>query len=165
MDFIQFGLNLSAPTHQSGLQFGLLDFLTPPAPLIIVLRFVFDIFAPQRHLFELKTDIICIGLTSTKSENIHNGRIYKVVQNVSVVIWKEAELNRSMLYETPFAHKEFWPWPTRWLNLRKPQKSKKISKNVFLFSLKNANCNQRSTFPLYFLCIHDISFTEYIFLT
>ena len=27
-NFIQFGLNLSAPTYQSGLQFGLPDFLT-----------------------------------------------------------------------------------------------------------------------------------------
>ncbi len=31
--FLQFWLNLSAPTHQSGLQFGRPDFLTPLAPL------------------------------------------------------------------------------------------------------------------------------------
>ena len=32
-EFLQFWLNLSAPTHQSGLQFGHLDILTPLAPL------------------------------------------------------------------------------------------------------------------------------------
>ena len=55
--FFQFGLNLSTPTHQSGLQFGLPDFLTLLALLgrvnsgdIIVLRFVFDIFVLQCHL-------------------------------------------------------------------------------------------------------------------
>ena len=43
---------------------------------IIVLRFVFDIFVPQRHLviffilFKLKPDITCIDLTSIKSDNI-----------------------------------------------------------------------------------------------
>ena len=31
--FVQFWLNLSAPTHQSGLQFGRPDFLKPLAPL------------------------------------------------------------------------------------------------------------------------------------
>ena len=41
-----------------------------------VLRFVFDIFVPQRHLaiffilFKLKPDITCIDLTSIKSDNI-----------------------------------------------------------------------------------------------
>ena len=43
---------------------------------ILVLRFVFDIFVPQRHLaiffilFKLKPDITCIDLTSIKSDNI-----------------------------------------------------------------------------------------------
>jgi hypothetical protein len=43
---------------------------------ILVLRFVFDIFVPLRHLefffiiFELKPDITCIDLTSIKSDNI-----------------------------------------------------------------------------------------------
>ena len=32
LNFIQFGSNLSAPTHQSNLHLGLLDFLTPLAP-------------------------------------------------------------------------------------------------------------------------------------
>ena len=43
---------------------------------VIILRFVFDIFIPQRHLviffilFKLKPDITCIYLPSIKSENI-----------------------------------------------------------------------------------------------
>lgn len=43
---------------------------------IIDLRFVFDIFVPQRYLpnsfmlFKLKPDITCIDLTSIKSDNI-----------------------------------------------------------------------------------------------
>jgi hypothetical protein len=42
----------------------------------MVLRFVFDISVPQRHLvifftlFKLKPDITCIDLTSTKFDNI-----------------------------------------------------------------------------------------------
>ena len=75
---------------------------------IIVLRFVFDIFAPQRHLpiffilFKLMPDITCIDLTSIKGDNItflsHNGWIYKVVQAVSVVLHNinKSELDRSM---------------------------------------------------------------------
>jgi hypothetical protein len=83
LNFLQFGLNLSTPTHQNDLQFGLQDFLTPLASLgrvnsgnIILLRFVFDIFVPQRHLaiffilFELKPDITRIDLTSINSDNI-----------------------------------------------------------------------------------------------
>ena len=71
LNSIQFGLNLSASTHQGCLQLGLPDFLTPLAPLgrvtngdIIALRFVFDIFVPQHHLaifitlFRLTLDVI-----------------------------------------------------------------------------------------------------------
>jgi hypothetical protein len=54
---------------------------------------------------------------------------------------------------------------TRLLNLSKPQKSQNFCKTNIFFSLKNANCNQRSTFPVYFLSILNICFIENTFLT
>ena len=64
---MQFRLNLSAPTHQKGLWFGLLDFFDIPGTVpwgrvdscIIVIRFVFDSFVPQRHLvIRLVTEVV-----------------------------------------------------------------------------------------------------------
>jgi hypothetical protein len=37
--------------------------------------------------------------------------------------------------------------------------------NNFIFSLKNANCNQRSTFLVYFLSTLNVCFIENIFST
>jgi hypothetical protein len=54
---------------------------------------------------------------------------------------------------------------TRLLNLSKPQKSQNFCKKNIFFSLKNANCNQRSTFPVYFLSILNICFIENTFST
>ena len=52
--------------------------------------------------------------------------------------------------------------PGRWIweNLKN---LKKFSKTNIFFSLKNANFNQRSNFPVYFLSILDIFYRTYFF--
>ena len=54
---------------------------------------------------------------------------------------------------------------TRPLKLRKPKKSQIFAKMNILILSKNENCNQRSTFPVYFLSIFNVCFIKNIFLT
>jgi hypothetical protein len=52
---------------------------------------------------------------------------------------------------------------TRSLNLRKPKRFRNFCKEIFYFLLKNANYNQRSTFPVYFLSILNILNRKFFF--
>ena len=114
LHFTQFGLNLSNPTHQNGLQFGPPDFLTPLTSLAACQYWRYYCFkicfwysctkSPSRifHSFLITNQfyITCIDLTSIKSHNItfssHKGLTYAVIQAVSAVIWNKSELDRSM---------------------------------------------------------------------
>ena len=75
--------------------------------------------------------------------------------------WKPRYVNRryggtrcTIMYQSQI----LLPGPWIWENLKNPKKFA-----FFFSSLKKANCNQRSTFPVYFLSILNICFIENIF--
>ena len=66
-NFIQFGLNLSAPTRQSGHQFGLLDFMTTQAPLGAYLKELVQVGSSVFWEFDTSKKIKLLGRTTFKN--------------------------------------------------------------------------------------------------